>query len=184
MRYTTNPKTTASDGWWSMFKVNEKNKKQKQTCCFSYKTPHVRSSCLQMFFRIGVFKTFAIFTGKHLCWSLFWIKLHAFRPATLLKTDSNAGAFLWIRRNFQEQFILIEHHWWLLLTFSNTRSLTEWCLFHWHFGVFNLNTLLRQLGVKRVGHKSSRFTGIPLKGCLENFVNFKENFHNSVRRLS
>ena len=26
-----------------------------------------------MFFKIGVFKNFAIFTGKHLCWSLFLI---------------------------------------------------------------------------------------------------------------
>ena len=30
-----------------------------------------RSSRLQMFFKIGVFKSFANFTGKHLCWSLF-----------------------------------------------------------------------------------------------------------------
>ena len=30
-------------------------------------------------------KFFANFTGKHLCWSLFFTKLQAFRPATLLK---------------------------------------------------------------------------------------------------
>ena len=35
-----------------------------------------RSSCSQMFFKIGVVKNFAIFTGKYLCWSLFQIKLH------------------------------------------------------------------------------------------------------------
>ena len=34
-----------------------------------------RSSRLQMFFKIFVLKNFAIFTGKHLCWSPFWIKL-------------------------------------------------------------------------------------------------------------
>ena len=34
----------------------------------------------------------ANFTGKHLCWSLFLIKLQAFRPATLLKRDSNTAA--------------------------------------------------------------------------------------------
>ena len=34
-----------------------------------------------------------IFTGKHLCWSLFWIKLQVFRPATLFKRDSNTDAF-------------------------------------------------------------------------------------------
>ena len=34
--------------------------------------------------------------GKHLCWSLFLIKLQALglRPATLLKRDSNTGVFL------------------------------------------------------------------------------------------
>ena len=30
-------------------------------------------------------KNFANFTGKHLCWSLFFTKLQAFRPAALLK---------------------------------------------------------------------------------------------------
>ena len=32
-----------------------------------------------------VLKNFANFTEKHLCWSLFFTKLRAFRPATLLK---------------------------------------------------------------------------------------------------
>ena len=36
-----------------------------------------RCSSKQMFFKIYVFKIFAIFTGKHLCWSLFLIKLQA-----------------------------------------------------------------------------------------------------------
>ena len=36
-----------------------------------------RSSRSQMFFKIGVLKTFAIFIGKHLCQSLFPIKLRA-----------------------------------------------------------------------------------------------------------
>ena len=40
---------------------------------------HLRSSCWHIFFKIGVFKNFANFRGKHLCWSLFLI------PATLLK---------------------------------------------------------------------------------------------------
>ena len=31
----------------------------------------------QMFFKIGVLKNFAILPGKHLCWSLFLIKLQA-----------------------------------------------------------------------------------------------------------
>ena len=51
-----------------------------------------RSSRSQMFFKIGVFKNFANFTGRHLCWCLFLIKLLA-RPATL-KRDCNTGVFL------------------------------------------------------------------------------------------
>ena len=33
--------------------------------------------------KIGALKNFAIFTGKHLCWSLFLIKLQAFRARGL-----------------------------------------------------------------------------------------------------
>ena len=47
-----------------------------------------------------VLKNFAIFTGKHLCWSLFLTKLQAFRLATLLKRESKAGVFLKMLRNF------------------------------------------------------------------------------------
>ena len=32
-----------------------------------------------MFFKIGALKNFAYFTGRHLCWSLFLIKLQAFQ---------------------------------------------------------------------------------------------------------
>ena len=47
-----------------------------------------KSSCLQMFYKIGVLKKFAKFKRKHL------------RPATMLKRDSSAGDLLWILRNF------------------------------------------------------------------------------------
>ena len=40
----------------------------------------VRSSPSHMFFKIGVLKNFANFTGKHLCWSLFLIELQVWRP--------------------------------------------------------------------------------------------------------
>ena len=36
----------------------------------------------------GVLKFFADFTGKHLCWSLFFRKLQVFSPAAVLKRDS------------------------------------------------------------------------------------------------
>ena len=54
----------------------------------------IRSSRSQMFWKRRVLKYFAIFTGKHLCWSLFLIKLHPWMASTLLKRDSNTGVFL------------------------------------------------------------------------------------------
>ena len=51
-----------------------------------------------MFFKIGVPKNFAILTGKQ-----------AWKPATLLKRDSNTGVFLWILQNFVRTTFFIEH---------------------------------------------------------------------------
>ena len=48
-----------------------------------------RSSHHRCFIKKPVLKYFAIFTWKRLCWSLFLIKLQAFRSATLLKADYN-----------------------------------------------------------------------------------------------
>ena len=47
----------------------------------------------------GVLNIFANLTGKHLCWSLFFTKLQAFRHAILLKGDSYTGVFLWDLKN-------------------------------------------------------------------------------------
>ena len=65
-----------------------------------------RTSCSQTFFKIGVLKNFVIFTGKHLCWSLFLIKLRVF-------SSSNTGVFLWILRTRAP--FLQSTYWWLLL---------------------------------------------------------------------
>ena len=40
---------------------------------------------------MGFFLNFKVFTGKHLCWGLFLIKLQVFRPTTYLKRDPNSG---------------------------------------------------------------------------------------------
>ena len=61
----------------------------------------IKSSCLEMFFKISVLKKLANFTRKHVCQSLFLIK--TFRPATLLKRGSNTGVSL------QEQFFYRTH---------------------------------------------------------------------------
>ena len=44
-----------------------------------------RSSRTQLFFKTGVIRNFAIFTGKYLYWSLFLLKLHALRPSALFQ---------------------------------------------------------------------------------------------------
>ena len=38
-----------------------------------------------MFFKTGAIRNFAIFTRKHMCWSLFLIKLQALQLATLFQ---------------------------------------------------------------------------------------------------
>ena len=43
------------------------------------------NSCLQMISKTDVFKNFAIFTGKKLCWSLFFIKFQDWRLIFLFK---------------------------------------------------------------------------------------------------
>ena len=51
----------------------------------------IRSSRQQMFLKIGVLKNFAIFRGKHLCWSLFLLKLHACNfPVNITKFFKNS----------------------------------------------------------------------------------------------
>ena len=59
-----------------------------------------------MFFKLGILKNFTNFTGKHLCWSSFVIRLQAIRPATLLKTDSDTGIFPWYLQTFKEHSFL------------------------------------------------------------------------------
>ena len=51
-----------------------------------------RSSHQRCSVKKAAFNIFAIFAGKNLCWSLYLIRLQAWRPATLLKSDSNAGS--------------------------------------------------------------------------------------------
>ena len=71
--------------------LNNKNKLKTTYYVFFYakkrdgkqKTAVSRSRCSQMFFKMDVLKNFANFIGKHLCWSLFLIKLQAWRPVGL-----------------------------------------------------------------------------------------------------
>ena len=118
----------------------------------------IRSSCLQMFFELGVLKNFAMFTGKHLCWSLF----------------------SWSCRSK-------EHHRWFLLyyifignlmTYIN-RKLTTWfqcntlCLYHVSISSFiiSLSVLLKLLKhIKRI--------------FFENIMNVKQNMFSIKKNSS
>ena len=73
---------------------------------FHFESTKFRSSHLQMSFKIDAFKNFTIFTGKHLCWSVFVIKLPDCKPVNLLKRDFNTSVFLLILLYFSEQLFL------------------------------------------------------------------------------
>ena len=64
-----------------------------------------------MFFKIAFLKNFSIFTGKHLGWSLFLIKLQAFRSNTESPTQELSCEYSEIFKNT----FFIEHFRWLLL---------------------------------------------------------------------
>ena len=63
------------------------------------KATHCGSSHRRCSIKKAVLKFFVILTGKHLCWSIFLIKLQDWGFVTLLKRDSNNGFLLWILQN-------------------------------------------------------------------------------------
>ena len=65
-----------------------------------------RSSHQRCSVKKGVLKTFANFTGKHLCWSLFLITLLVFRPATLLKKYRSSHQRCSIKRAVPKNFAI------------------------------------------------------------------------------
>ena len=48
----------------------------------------------ELFYKKGVLKIFAKFTGKHLCRCFFFGKMEGLSPATVLKKNSNTVIFL------------------------------------------------------------------------------------------
>ena len=48
----------------------------------------------EVFYKKAVLKNFLIFTGKHLCWSLFLIKLQVLRSAALSKKNFNTSEYI------------------------------------------------------------------------------------------
>ena len=105
-----------------------------------------RSSRSQIFFKIGLFKNFAIFIEKNFSWSLFLIKLHSWRLATWLKRDSHAGIFCeyW---EICKSNVFVEHLRWLLLMF-----IVKTC----HFK-FQINKRVLLIEMMKVSSSRSKF---------------------------
>ena len=85
--------------------------------CLPYiQSVYDRSSRLQMFFKLGVLKNFAIFTGIQLCWILFLKKLQAcnFNKKRLQHKCLPANI-----ANFLRAAFFIEHLRWLLFFCDN-----------------------------------------------------------------
>ena len=74
-----------------------------------------RSSCPEVFYTNGILKTFAKFTGKHLCQSLFCNKFADFSPATKKETLTQVFSCGFCKI-FKNTFFT-EHPQWLLLKF-------------------------------------------------------------------
>ena len=55
------------------------NRENARAACAGLFIGKGRNSRSKMFFKIGGLKNFAIFTGKHLCWSLFLIKFYQYK---------------------------------------------------------------------------------------------------------
>ena len=81
-----------------------------------------RSSPLQMFFRIGVFRNLTIFKGNHLCWSLLLKNLQA-EGLQLHKKRLQHSCFLAEFAKFLRTTFLKEHLWRVLLHFFFKKAL-------------------------------------------------------------
>ena len=72
-----------------------------------------RNSCLEVFCRKGVVRNFAKFTGKHLCQSLFFIKVAS--ACNLIKKETLAQVFSCAFCEISKNTFFTEHFQWLLL---------------------------------------------------------------------
>ena len=81
------------------------------------KTSRGRSSLFQMIFKIDVFKDFAMFTGKHLCQSLFLIMLQA-KVCNFIRKRLYHGCFIVVNIAKFLRTAFLYQNWWLLLKIS------------------------------------------------------------------
>ena len=71
--------------------------------------------------KIGFLKSFAIFTGKHLCWSVFLNKVVGLRPATLLEKKLQHRFFCENCTVFKNT-VFREHLRWRLMSLETQRN--------------------------------------------------------------
>ena len=103
-----------------------------------------KSSRSHIIFEISSIKNFAIFTGKHLFWGLFLIKLQAFRPGTFLKRDFNTGVSCGYCELFKNSFF-IENLRRLLLTVLPQYSEVSWGVSYLISFLHVLSSLIKNL---------------------------------------
>ena len=89
----------------------------------------------KVFCKKGVLRNFAKFTGKHLCYSLFFNKVAGLRVATLLKKETLAQCF---PVKFLRTTFYIEHLWWLLLSVFTTIAAFSSLLFSQKFSIIDI----------------------------------------------
>ena len=95
-----------------------------------YQISRFRSSHLEVLFcKKGALKNFTKFTGKHLCWSLFFNKVAGL--ATSFKNWLGQMCFPVNFAKFLRTSFFIEHLWWLLL-WSVKRLFASTCFVWWH----------------------------------------------------
>ena len=83
---------------------------------YNSKIANYRSSRPEVFFKKGLRRNFAKFTGKRLCLSFFFNKVAGLRPATFLKKRLCHRSCPVNFTKFLKAPFLKEHLWWLLLT--------------------------------------------------------------------
>ena len=116
------------------------NKSFNVSCNTNFWSRHRRCSVKK-----SVLKNFGNFTGKHLCWSLFLIKLQAFRLVTLSKRDSNTDVFLEICKTFKINYFK-ELMWATVSAIPRTSQMNHWitwllCSIIWRYSHANWKSI-------------------------------------------
>ena len=118
------------------------------------------NSRLQIFSKTGVFKNFAIFTGKNLCWSFFLIKFQNWRPTFFFKKRlQRRFLFCEYCKIFKNSFFIEDL---LIIPFRNFYLMID----NWYFRVIFYYCKIRPSNRKRLRIRS-------IKTCFSLFNHFR-----------